>query len=177
MLGFKIKKIILLTSVIATFFVLLSSEAKAWDIFEYRTWKRAVSGAQDYPSGVFAQRKHQEFTSYDSNWDIQGEFPEAWKNEEWDTKDWPKDWREDISMIKLFRGGIFRKHYIKDKKMPVLVVGPTFYKLSDLDRNRVLKFFTDESGVLKGNYDILELVDWGDNKIIGSYTKDGMFLY
>jgi hypothetical protein len=144
---------------------------------EYRTWNRTVSGLQIYPEWLFVQPKHQEFSSYSSNWNIQGEFPTANENEDWDPKKWPKQWNSNSVMIRLFNGGIFKTHYLKDGQLPVLVLGPNFYKLSDMDRRRSLKLFADQSGVLKKGYNIIELVDWGDNKIVGSYTKDGMFLY
>jgi len=173
----KYEGIIFLTILTICLVCSFAPKASAFDPFEVRTWKRLVSGAQTAPDGLFVKRKHQEFTSYASNWDIQGEFPEAWENEEWDTSKWPDDWRENMTMVRLFRGQIFKQHYLKDGKMPVLVLGPVFYKLSDLDRNRVLKFFANESGILKKGADIIELVDWGTHKIVGAYTEKGMFLY
>lgn len=174
--SFNYKKTILSVILVFSLVSSFASKAEAVDIIE-RTWNRTISGLQGKPKGAFVKPKHQEFTSYASNWDIQGEFPEAWKNEEWDTTKWPEDWDEDITMVRLFRGKVFNKHYLKDGQIPVLVLGPVFYKLSDLDRNRVLKFFADESGILKKGFDIIELVDWGNNKIVGAYTEKGMFLY
>ena len=55
-------------------------------------------------------------------------------------------------------------------------LGPTFYKLSDLDQRRTLKLLTDHGAVFKRGYKIVELVDWWTHDVVGAYTAKGMFL-
>lgn len=130
-----------------------------------------------FPDWMFQKPKHYEFTSGVSNWEIQGEFPQSWQAENWGAEDWPEGWKADTTMLRMFRGGVFKRHYLKEGQIPVLVVGPQFYRLSSQDRERVVRFFADESKILTRGFDIIQLVDWGDHRIIGSYTKHGMFLY
>lgn len=157
--------------------ITVSTSVAEVDIYGWKYMNGARDYFSSYPNWLFQKPKHYEFTSNKSNWEIQGEFPQSWQNEEWDSSLWPKGWKPDTTMLRLFRGDVFKKHYLKDGQIPVLVVGMQFYRLSSMDRERVVKFFADESDILNKGFDIIELVDWGDNRIIGSYSKYGMFLY
>jgi hypothetical protein len=60
--------------------------------------------------------------------------------------------------------------------MPVLVVGPTFYKLSELDQYRSVKLLADNEKIFENGYAAVTLQDWYTNQIIGSLTKEGLQL-
>jgi len=154
-----------------------ASASNVSDVFTYGFWERGYNEAKPYPAKLFQKEKFSEFTSYDSNWEIQGEFPQAWVNEYWDSDKWPKTWKSNATVLRLFEGDIFKRHYMKGGQVPVLEVGPVFYRLSSLDKERTIRLFAQQSDILNRGFDILELADWANHKIIGSFTKYGMFLY
>lgn len=92
---------------------------------------------------------------------VWGWWPSHWKNLDfqpyldgekfiqrglWDRDTWtPQAWIKDAGDAKrimrdLYSVDIIRDQYTDDHNIPVLVVGPTFMRLSGLDRRRVLKF-------------------------------------
>lgn len=62
--------------------------------------------------------------------------------------------------------------------MPVLELGPTFYKISDLDQRRALKLLADFpfTGVFNEGFLVVEPRDWHTAEIVGTYTPKGMFM-
>jgi hypothetical protein len=58
----------------------------------------------------------------------------------------------------------------------VLVLGPTFYKLSDLDQRRSVKLAVDQAGLFARGYSMVELQNWYNKKAVGSYTPRGLFM-
>ena len=154
----------------------ISNKADAFGLGEERTANRNVLGIPLESDILFKKQEHYEFSPNVSNWNIQQEFPPAWDNQDWEKKSWNKEWSATNSLKKLFEGNILKKYYIKKDKIPVLELGPVFYKLSDLDRRRSVKLFVDESDIFNAGYNIIELVDWSTHEIVGSYTKQGILL-
>jgi hypothetical protein len=62
-------------------------------------------------------------------------------------------------------------------QIPVLEVGPTFYKLSDLDQRRALKLLAQYTEVFERGYTQIDLRDWKTRSSVGHFTPKGMFLY
>lgn len=144
---------------------------------EDRTVNRSVGGVVEYPHWLMDRPEHYEFTPYVSNWDAQNKHPQQWKGQDWDPSKWDgKLWTPEIAVHKFYEGRIFERQYLRDNKMPVLVLGPTFYHLSDLDQRRTLKLLTDYTGIFAKGYQMVELRDWHSKKVMGAYTPRGMFL-
>lgn len=112
-----------------------------------------------------------------SNWEQQRQHPAAWDGQDWDSSKWPPDMTADSVIRKLFKNRIFERQYMQRGRVPVVELGPVFYKLSDLDRRRTLKLLTDQGGIFGRGYDVVELVDWLTRDIIGVYTPNGMYLH
>jgi hypothetical protein len=154
---------------------------------ETRTTGRTVSGLTIYPKHFFATPEHYEFLPLTSNHDPHHQHPQQWDGQEWDPAGWNADWTPEKTLNRLFENRTFAKQYMGGSKhvhnkkfqahIPVLEVGPTFYKLSDLDRRRSLKLLADYTDVFGKGYEMIELRDWRSHETIGSYTPKGMFLH
>jgi len=164
-------------AIFAIFLFALCSDVAQAHNYHGRDADDLTDSTTPYLEWLYRKPKHYEFTSKDTLWNIQGEFPQSWQNQDWDPKRWPEGWKANATIMRLFKGDIFREHYLKQEQIPVLVVGAGFYKISSQDRERSVKLFVRESKILTKGYDIIELVDWKESRIIGSYTKYGMFLY
>jgi len=141
-----------------------------------RTVNRDVLGRIVYPEKLFAEPPHAKFTPKYSNSAPGNDHPGANAGQDWETGAWNKNWTVDGTVQKFFQAGIFEKRDMRNGKTPVLVVGPKFYELSDLDRRRVLKLIADQTKVFKQGYGLIELSDWSTGEMIGAYTPKGMFL-
>lgn len=95
--------------------------------------------------------------------------------------DWsPADWIDDRGSAQnviddFYKAGIFTdQSEPDDKDIPVLEVGQPFLRLSQLDQQRVLKFFDTTYGVTNGPHGAFEirLNDWRDT-LLGLYTREG----
>ena len=141
-----------------------------------RTANRSVMGRVITPDWIFEKPDHYEFTPLVSNQDPQNQHPGAWEGQDWDPSKWGPDWTPDIAIQKFFRARIFEKQYMAAGQMPVVELGPTFYKLSDLDQRRTLKLLTDRYEIFKSGHKVVELEDWSTHDIVGTYTPKGLFL-
>ena len=142
---------------------------------ENRTANRSVLGHIIYPGWLFNKPEHAEFLPLTSNSDPQHRHPAAWDGQDWDSSQWNSAWTANATLEKFFHGRIFERQYMRGN-IPALEVGPTFFKLSELDQRRTLKLLTDEEAVFQHGYDFVELVDWYTHNNIGTYTPKGLFL-
>lgn len=149
--------------------------AQAWQEDE-RTVNRSITGEHLYPEWIVERPEHYPFLPDTSNHDAQNQHPQQWQGQEWDPSMWNAGWTAETAIRKFYQGRIFQRQYIRNKKIPVLVVGPTFYKLSDLDRRRTVKLLIDHSDIFNRGFDIVELRDWHNGREIGSYTRKGLQL-
>jgi hypothetical protein len=140
-----------------------------------RTVNRTVKGIIHYPDWLYNKPEHYEFSPLVSNVDPQNDHSAQWQGMDWDPAMWGRDWTPDVAIRKFFKAKIFQRQYM-DGSMPALELGPTFYKLSDLDRRRTLKLLADGSGVFKKGFSAVKLTDWSSHDVIGFYTPKGMFL-
>ena len=103
-------------------------------------------------------------------------------NSQWDYDDWKsKDWlNAKGSQAKLINGfynaDIIREQYIDDG-VPVLVIGPNFFKLGGHDKRRVAQTIDEVFNVTGGSvFGSYMIYDWQSRKQIGIYTQQGLQL-
>lgn len=140
-----------------------------------RTKNRTTVGEIFYPRWIMNRPEHYAFTPAVSNHDPQHQHPAQWAGQEWDPAMWNKDWTPEITIARLYDAKVFSDQYV-EKGVPVLEVGPRFWKISDLDRRRALKLLADHSGVFGQGYQAVILRDWHSKEAVGSYTARGMKL-
>lgn len=145
---------------------------------EERTIHRLPSGDILYPGWVLELPEHYEFLPATSLHHPQHDHPQQWEGQEWDPSMWNQYWTPEKTLKKFFKTGIFTRQYMTRGRhsRPVLEVGPTFFKLSDLDQRRCLKLLIDTSDIFNRGHDVIELRDWHTNDAVGSYTRKGMQL-
>lgn len=141
-----------------------------------RTTGRSVNGDMLYPKWLLQHPEHYEFSPLISNHDPQNRHPAQWEGQDWDPSMWNENWTPEKTIDRLFQNGVFAKQFIRREAVPVLVLGPTFFKLSDLDQRRSIKLVTDYSDLFNRGYEMVELRDWHSGKTVGSYTHKGMQL-
>jgi hypothetical protein len=144
---------------------------------EIRTANRSVAGDMLYPAWVTDVPAHYEFLPLVSNHDAQNQHPQQWEGQDWDTSAWNENWTPEIALRKFYKADIFKAQYINEKNVPVLELGPTFYKLSDLDQRRMLKLLADYNNIFSRGFNVISLHDWYTKEIVGTYTAKGMQLY
>lgn len=153
---------------------------------EDRTVNRTVVGDIVYPDWLTDKPEFYEFSPAVSNHDAQNQHPQQWAGQDWDPAAWDSEkWTPEIALQKLFanktfarqkdRGG-FLLHPNDKGDVTILELGPTFYKLSDLDRRRSLKLYADYTGALE-KYKVIELQDWSTQQVVGAYTARGLQMY
>jgi hypothetical protein len=150
------------------------SQGHAWKEDD-RTANRTVYGFHSYPKWIFEKPLYDEFLPTRSHTDTQNRHPAQWEGMDWDPAQWNEEWTPEIAIRKFYHAGIFSAQYM-DGTLPVAELGPTFYKLSDLDRRRTLKLLTDHTGIFKAGHPVIELRDWHSKKMIGTYTQKGLYL-
>lgn len=161
---------------------LLPATAQAYQGYngESRTAGRAVNGTALYPTWLMARPEHYEFLPYTSNHEPHNQHSMQWKGQEWDTSAWNEKWTPESAIYKFYEAGIFKRQYRRKLNskamMPVVDVGPTFFKLSELDQSRAVKLLADSEDIFAHGYDVIELRDAGTGTLIGSYTAKGMQL-
>lgn len=111
-------------------------------------------------------------------------------NSQWDSIDWaPDDWimqhEHELDMIRAFyRARVISDQYVEREWfglgreiMPVLEVGPAFYRLGGQDKRRVTDTFDQVYGIT-GNkmFGMYALVDSETGRQIGTYTQYGLAL-
>jgi len=125
---------------------------------------------------------HWEWTSYtkfspyleDSR---QTQVPQ-WENTNWYVEDWKAQREHALDLVQ----GFYQANVLKDQKVedgiPVLVVGPSFYRLSGYDKRRVAFLVDNVYGVTENaENNIFILRDWRTHKAIGVYTQTGLQLH
>lgn len=144
---------------------------------EDRTANRDVSAKIAYPGWLTAMPEHYPFLPHTSNTDAQNDHPAQWDGQDWDSSKWDgQDWTPEKTIRRFYSSKILTSQYMDGKRVPVLELGPTFFRLSDLDQRRVLKLVADHSGIFERNFKMIDLRDWHTKKSVGAYTPRGMFL-
>lgn len=101
-------------------------------------------------------------------------------NTQWDDRGWTeKDWQpnRDAAMQKMhdfYRAEIITAQYQK-KGVPVLEVGPGFYRLGGEDKRKVTAFVNDLYGITYAKKDGMYLLkDHNSGQVVGLYTSYGL---
>lgn len=153
---------------------------------EQRTAGRSPDGLSIYPQWIFQRPEHYEFLPMTSNHDPHHQHPQQWDGQDWDPAAWNEKWTPEVTLQNFYKNRVFHRQYMSgatrlnnpkvQAQVPVLEVGPNFYKLSDLDQRRALKLLADYTGVFEKGYKIIDLHDWRMRESIGQYTPRGMYL-
>lgn len=130
----------------------------------------------------------------DEHWDLLNlekpymEPGKAPHNSQWDNADWvPQDWlgkyAHELDLIRgFYQAGIISDQYVKrswwglgDEIIPVLEVGPAFFRLGGQDKRRVTDTFDTVYGITGSKmFGMFVLVDSANGKQVGTYTQYGL---
>ena len=104
-------------------------------------------------------------------------------NSQWDNVDWqPDDWiaqrDNEVELIRdFYDADILSDQYVR-AGVPVLEVGPAFYRLGGEDKRRVTDTVDQVYKITEQSVDgMFILRDWRSNADIGLYTKYGLQLH
>ncbi len=130
---------------------------------------------QAWPSGHEAWTSYTKFQPYLEN--MKHPHNTQWAGYGWYAEDWTSASRSKLDLV----NGFYTADIIRDQEMdddvPVLVVGPSFYRLSGLDKRRVVTTVDTVYGVTKsGSHRTIQLRDWNTKMPIGIYTERGLQL-
>ncbi len=125
---------------------------------------------------------HDDWTEY-KKFNPYIEHPKLPQHEQWRTRPWePSDWikQRDNDAMNLIRG-FYRTQIIYDqdvyRDVPVLVVGPNFYRLSGFDQQRVAETVDTAYAITKKRKNgMFILRDWHTRMPIGTFTRAGLHL-
>ncbi len=101
-----------------------------------------------------------------------------WADQEWYVEDWTSQ-TDGATLIKdFYSADILRAQKVGQAELPVLVVGPNFYRLSGFDKRRIATTVDAVYGITKRPTNasfILE--DWYTKKPIGVFDEQGLRLH
>ena len=102
---------------------------------------------------------------------------QQWANEDWYVQDWVAQNKDAMTLVDgFFRTDIFREQG-EEGGVPVVVVGPQFYRLGGFDKRRVMTTLDAVYRVTQdGTRPVIRLKDWYTKRDIGIFTKDGLQL-
>lgn len=108
------------------------------------------------------------------------EDPTRTHNSQWNKSKWqPAHWiaqrpSEDHLIEGFYRANIISGQYM-DEDVPVLEVGPGFYRLGGQDRRRVVETVDQVYGITAAKENgMFMLYDWKTGNAVGSYTVYGL---
>lgn len=101
-----------------------------------------------------------------------------WTHESWYAEDWTAQ-RDPMTLIRGFYTADILRDQITDKNgLPVLVVGPNFYRLSGYDKRRVAHVVDVTYGVsAESAHGVFTLQDWRTHHPIGVFDENGLRLH
>ena len=141
-----------------------------------------TKGYKIFPPDFNWGKKHQayrEYKKYNPHLeDLRHSQIPQWAHEDWYVEDWTAQ-QDGATLVK----GFYAADILRDQKsghaeLPVLVVGPNFYRLSGLDKRRVAHTVAVTYGLTdanKGGSFILE--DWHTTMPIGVFDNEGLRLH
>lgn len=102
---------------------------------------------------------------------------QQWGAEDWYVQDWLSQNQNNFALIDgFFKADILRKQTEEDD-VPVLIVGPQFYRLGGFDKRRVLTTLDAVYGITEsGAHPVIILKDWHTRREIGTFSKAGLTL-
>lgn len=165
--------------VFGLFLGIFAPAASLADDEEYRTVNRVIPGNAASYGLIPAKPAHNEYIPLISNYEKRHQNTPAhavYSEQDWEPDQWKAPWTAEFAIRKFFQMRIFERQYMRYGQVPVVELGPVFYKLSDLDQRRTLKLLTDQAAVFEHGYGVVELVDWSTHDLVGSYTQSGLSL-
>lgn len=102
---------------------------------------------------------------------------QQWAAEDWYVQDWLSQNKDNFALIDgFFKADILRKQ-TSDDDVPVLIVGPQFYRLGGFDKRRVVTTLDTVYGITeRGSHPVIVLKDWHTKREIGLFSKEGLQL-
>lgn len=102
---------------------------------------------------------------------------QQWAAEDWYVQDWLSQNKSNFALIDgFFKADILRKQTSEDN-VPVLIVGPQFYRLGGFDKRRVVTTLDEVYGITEsGAHPVIILKDWHTNREIGLFDQAGLQL-
>lgn len=102
---------------------------------------------------------------------------QQWSREDWYVQDWVSQSEDEFKLIDgFFKADVLREQTEEDD-VPVLIVGPQFYRLGGFDKRRVLTTLDAVYGITdRGEHPLIVLKDWHTDREIGIFNKDGLQL-
>lgn len=99
-----------------------------------------------------------------------------WADEDWYAQDWISQRNGDgMKLIRDFYTTEIIHDQDEEGGVPVLVVGPSFYRLSGFDKRRVVQTVDAVYGITRKNPNAVMLVrDWHTERAIGVYNEYGL---
>jgi hypothetical protein len=128
-----------------------------------------------YPRWLFNKPEHYEFSPAVSNFDPVNDHPMQWDGQDWDPSMWRAGDDPRTVLRRLYIVRFFTAQY-GERGVPVVELGPRFWKASDLDRRRGLKLLADHTQVFAQGHARIVLRDWHTKKEVGVFTPKGMQL-
>jgi len=118
--------------------------------------------------------KHQDFVPYQEN--AKGPHNNQWDSQKWTPEDWVAQRGSQMDVIAgFYTADIIRNQYVDRNGLPILVIGPGFYRLGGNDKRRVTEtidhIYHITSSAPHGSY---QLYDWESKKPVGVYTSNGL---
>lgn len=102
-----------------------------------------------------------------------------WAHKDWYAEDWTSQ-KDGMSLIK----GFYTADILRDQittgysDMPVLIVGPNFYRLSGYDKRRVVHIVDVVYGITEAQHNgSFLLTDWNTRRPIGVFDQNGLRLH
>ncbi|MEM6780640.1 MAG: hypothetical protein AAF569_02125 [Pseudomonadota bacterium] len=94
---------------------------------------------------------------------------------EWFAEDWLAQYENDLDLINNFYEADIFHGQDEDDGVPVLIVGPNFYRLSGYDKRRVTHVLDVVYNITDGHEaGMFRLDDWRTDNPIGFYTEQGL---
>ncbi len=102
---------------------------------------------------------------------------QQWANEDWYVQDWVAQNKDAMTLVDgFFRTDILRSQDVDDG-VPVVLVGPQFYRLGGFDKRRVMTTLDSVYGITESGLNpVIRLKDWFTKRDIGIFTKHGLQL-
>lgn len=128
-----------------------------------------------WPQGHEVWTETKKFQPYLEN--AKHPHPAQWATEDWYAEDWIAQRKSGMNLVQgYYTSDIIRDQEVDDD-MPILIVGPNFYRLSGFDKRRVVTTIDVVYGVTQSQTGAaIMLRDWHTRRPIGMFTQDGLIL-
>lgn len=103
--------------------------------------------------------------------------PAQWATKDWYAEDWIAQRPSGLNLVQGFYTSDIIRDQDVDDDMPILIVGPNFYRLSGFDKRRVVTTIDTVYGVTRSQPQAaIVLRDWHTRCPVGVFTREGLSL-